>query len=187
MSPGNVFLRAAFFILLALYPAFVYFGLQHLPIGFFGTVLALLLLFRASVMASAERRAILPILVVHFAYAVTASLSGSQELLLWYPALVNFSFCLLFALSLRHEESFLLRMVRARNIKMSEYGPSYLNRLTAVWAAFFLLNGAMAILTGAISVKTWALYNGFIAYLLIAALIGGELLFRFWYKRSKGV
>ena len=187
MSSGNVFFRAAFFILLALYPAFVYFGLQHLPIGFFGTALALLLLFRASIMAAAERRVILPVLVVHFAYAVTVSLSGRQELLLWYPALVNFSLCLLFALSLRQEESLLLRVVRARNIQVSEYGPRYLNRLTAVWAAFFLLNGAMAILTGAISVKTWALYNGFIAYVLIAALMGGELIFRTWYKRSKGV
>jgi uncharacterized membrane protein len=186
MSSGRV-LRAIFFVLIALYPVIVYIGIQHLPIGFFGTMLALLLLFRASVMRSAERHVILPVLIVHMAYSAITALSGSQQLLLWYPALVNFSLCLLFALSLRDSESFLLRLVRAKNIKLSVYGPAYLNRLTAVWAVFFLLNGSLAILTGAISLKTWALYNGFIAYLLIGALMGGELLFRHWYKRYKGV
>jgi uncharacterized membrane protein len=186
MSSGRVY-RAIFFVLIALYPFVVYAGIQHLPIGLFGTLLALLLLLRAGVMRPAERRAILPVLIVYVAYAAITALSGSQQLLLWYPAVINFSLCLLFALSLRANESILLRLVRARNMKMSVYAPAYLHRLTAVWAVFFLLNGSMAILTGAISLKTWALYNGFIAYLLTGALMGGELLFRSWYKRSKGV
>jgi uncharacterized membrane protein len=186
MSSGRV-LRGIFFVLIALYPVIVYIGIQHLPIGFFGAMLVLVLLFRASVMLPAERQAILPVLIVHVTYSAITALSGSQQLLLWYPALVNFSLSLLFALSLRENESILLRLVRARNINLSVYGPAYLNRLTAVWAVFFLLNGSMAILTGAISLKTWALYNGFISYLLIGALMGGELLFRYWYKRSRGV
>lgn len=186
MSSDSVF-RAIFFVLIALYPFIVFVGIQHLPIGFFGTMLALVLLLRASFMRPAERRAILPVLIVYVTYAAITALSGSQHLLLWYPAVINFSLCLLFALSLRANESILLRLVRARNMKLSVYAPTYLHRLTAVWAVFFLLNGSMAILTAAISLKAWALYNGLIAYLLTGALMGGELLFRWWYKRSKGV
>lgn len=186
MSSGGVF-RAIFFVLLALYPFIVFVGIQHLPIGFFGAMVALVLLLRAGFMRPVERRAILPVLIVYVSYAAITALSGSQQLLLWYPAVINFSLCLLFALSLRTNESILLRLVRARNMKLSVYAPTYLHRLTAVWAVFFLLNGLMAILTGAISLKAWALYNGLIAYFLTGALIGGELLFRWWYKRSKGV
>ena len=84
----------------------------------------------------------------------------------------------LFVISLREEESILLRLVRARGITMSVYGPAYLNRLTAVWAGFFLLNAGVAAWTTTQPLATWTLYNGLIAYLLIGALVAGEWLYR---------
>jgi len=180
-------IRAAFYVLIALYPALVYFGLRYLPVSFFGVLLALLLLLRSSVMQAAEKRLLLPLLMLHLAFSLATAVSGSQRLLLWYPALVNFSLAALFALSLTQEQSILLRLVRARNIPFSAYAPAYLWRLTAIWAVFFLFSGCAAIASAMISLRAWALYNGLIAYLLIATLMAVEWLFRGWYKRRKGV
>jgi uncharacterized membrane protein len=163
-----ILVRIGFFLVLALYPAVVYFGIRFLPVSFLAVLLALILLARSTAMSPSERRLMLPLILVHVAYSVVTAVSGNQSLLLWYPALVNLSLCAVFALSLRQDQSILLRWVRARNIRISVYGVA-------------------AVLTSMISMKAWALYNGLVAYLLVGALIGGELFFRAWYKRSKGV
>lgn len=186
MNRASVF-RALFFAAILLYPVIVYVSIQHLPISFFGVILVLLLLLRCGVMLPTERHLLLPVLLIHVTYSTVTAITGSRQLLLWYPALVNFSLCALFALSLKEEKSILLRLVQARKVQISVYAPRYLNRLTVVWAVFFLLNGLMAILTTMISVKVWALYNGFIAYTLVATLFIAELAFRRYYKRRKGV
>lgn len=186
MNKARIF-RALFFVLIALYPLVVYLGLQYLPVSFFGLLLLMIVLARWGVMLPAERRLMLPLLAGLLAYSAATALSGSQRMLLFYPALVSFTMCALFAWSLRQEETILLRLVRGRNIQMSEFGPAYINRLTGVWALFFALNGSAAIVSGYLSLQLWALYNGLISYLLMAALIVGELVFRRYYKRRKGV
>lgn len=186
MSRTKLF-RHSVFILVALYPVIVYFGLRWLPVSFFAVMLLLVLLVRSSLLGPAEKRMLQPLLALHIAYSILTAVLGSQRLLLWYPALVNFSLCAVFAISLRQEQSILLRLVRARNMPVSVHGPLYLHRLTALWAVFFLLSGATAIMTAMISLEAWALYNGLIAYLLMATLMVGEWLFRGWYKRRKGV
>jgi uncharacterized membrane protein len=61
----------------------------------------------------------------------------------------------------------------------------YTRTITLVWCAFFALNGALAIYTALLtSREAWALYNGFIAYLLMGALIAGERLTRRRLLRS---
>jgi uncharacterized membrane protein len=180
-------LRTAFLALIVLYPAIVSFGIRYLPVSFFGVLLALTLIARNTMAQPEEKKLMLPLLALHVAYSLVTALSGSQRLLLLYPAVVNFSLCAVFALSLRQEQPILLRLVRARKIEVSAHGPAYLYRLTAVWAIFFLFSGSVAIATAMVSLQAWALYNGFIAYLLVALLMGGEWLFRLWYKRRKGL
>ena len=62
-------------------------------------------------------------------------------------AVVMFAAFVLFVASLRSGEPLLLRIVRARGIPISAHGPRYLTRLTAVWAAFFVVNGLVALWT----------------------------------------
>jgi uncharacterized membrane protein len=172
---------------MAFYPIVVYLGLQHLPVSFFGLLLLALVLARWGVMLPSERRILLPLLAGLLVYSILTALSGSQRMLLFYPALINFTLSALFALSLRQEESILLRLVRARNVKISEYGPAYINRLTGLWAVYFAFNGVAAIVSGYLSLEIWALYNGLISYVILAVLIVTELVFRGYYKRRKGV
>jgi uncharacterized membrane protein len=70
-------------------------------------------------------------------------------------------------------------------VVLSEYGPRYLTCLTAVWAGFFAANALIAAWTTTASLETWALYNGFIAYLLIGALLGFERLYRSAFLRRR--
>lgn len=181
------FIRIIILICFIFYPFIVYFGINSLPPGFFGLILVLLLAMRFGVLLPKERPVILPVLVFLLVYAVATTLMESTRMILFYPALMNFSLCAVFANSLRHEESLLLRMVRARGVQMGDHVPQYLYRLTALWAAFFALNGMMAMWTTTVSIKIWTLYNGLISYFVVAALIGAEWLFRIHYKKRLGV
>ena len=182
-----VFVRVVVVVFFIVYPFIVYFGIQHLPPSFFGLLLVALLAMRFGVLLPSERLVLLPVLLGFLVYAVTTVVLDSASMLLFYPALVNFVLCIVFANSLRHEESFLLRIVRARGVAISDYTPRYLYRLTALWACFFVLNGLVSIWTGTLSMEAWTLYNGLISYFIVAILFGGEMLFRRYYKRRKSL
>lgn len=180
-------IRVLFILTVATYPFIIYFGIRVLPPSFFGLVLVTLLAMRYGVLLPKERQMLLPLLLVFFIYAVATTVVRSTEMLLYYPALVNFSLLAIFGASLRYGEPLLLRIVRARGMPISRYGPAYLYRLTAVWAGFFAANGLVATWTAGLSIESWTLYNGLISYFLIAGLVGGEYLFRAHYKRRMGV
>lgn len=181
------FVRALVFLFFIAYPFIVYFGISILPPSFFGLVLVVLLALRFGVLLPEERLVFLPVLLVFLGYAIATVVFDSAQLLLIYPALVNFTLCLVFANSLRHEEPLLLRIVRARGYAISDHTPRYLYRLTAVWAVFFILNGLVSIWTSTLSMQAWTLYNGLISYFLIAILGVVEWLFRRHYKKRVGV
>jgi uncharacterized membrane protein len=183
----TIVFRAIFAVLIALYPFIVYFGIKILPPGLIGLVLALLLLARFGIVRPTERSTALPVGAILFAFAVASALVGSAQLLLYYPVVVNAVLFFLFAGSLRTKEPLLLRIVRARGTAIGGLGVTYLTRLTAVWAAFFVVNGMIAVWTTTADLEVWTLYNGLIAYLIIAALILGELMFRRHYKRHHNV
>lgn len=169
------------------YPFIIYFGINYLPPSFFGLALVALLAIRFGVLLPEERLLFLPILAVFLGYSLATVIFDSTTMLLLYPALVNFSLCLVFASSLRHGESLLLRVVRARGAVLSEYTPRYLYRLTALWAGFFIFNGVISIWTSTLSMQAWTLYNGLISYLIIAILGASEWVFRRHYKKKMGV
>lgn len=179
--------RALVMIFFIAYPFIVYFGLGVLPPSFFGLILIVLLGLRFGVLSAEERLVFLPILLVFLAYAITAVFVDSAHLLLYYPALVNFTLFLVFANSLRSSEPLLLRFVRARGYAISDHTPQYLFWLTAIWAMFFVLNGLVSIWTSTLSMQAWTLYNGLISYFLVAILGAGEWLFRRHYKKRVGV
>ncbi|MGA9573135.1 MAG: hypothetical protein WBS20_04210 [Lysobacterales bacterium] len=186
MKPAMI-ARALVMLFFISYPFIVYFGISILPPSFFGLVLVVLLAFRFGVLLPEERSALLPILLVFLGYAIATVIFDSARLLLFYPAMVNFTFFLVFANSLRGGEPLLLRIVRARGVAMSEHTPRYLYWLTMLWAVFFILNGMVSIWTSTLSMQAWTLYNGLISYFIVAILGAGEWLFRRYYKKRVGV
>jgi uncharacterized membrane protein len=180
---GATLVKGLFFLSIAAYPFIIFFGFSYLPPSFFGLVLLALLGMRFGVLRHEERPVLLPILACFAIYALVATLLESSTMLLLYPAMVNFSLCTIFVISLWRGDPLLLRFIRARGWPVSKHGPRYLYRLTAIWAGFFLMNGLISIWTIPFGIEVWTAYNGLIAYLLVAVLIGGEYLFRRHYKR----
>lgn len=183
----SALIRVAFLACIAAYPFIIFFGLKYLPPSAFGLALLALLAMRYGILLPAERPILVPMLLVFLTYALTAALSQSQAMLLYYPAVVNFTLSGVFLYSLRQGDPLLLRIIRARGISVSVHGPRYLYRLTGIWAAFFIINGLISIWTSTLSIEAWTLYNGFLSYCLVAVLVGAEYAFRRYYKRRMGV
>lgn len=170
-------MRAVLLGLLTLaYPALVYFGLGH----FEPRWLALLLAGLALTRALAQRERIWLVAALGALLLAAISLLGNAVLpLKLYPVLVNAVLLAVFATSLAYPPSAIERLARLREPDLPPEGVAYTRRVTQVWCGFFFINGGLALVTALwASAATWALYNGLIAYLLIAALFGIEWLVR---------
>ena len=170
-------LKAVAVIVTIAYPFMVYWGLQHYPASRLLPLLLLLLALRwFAGNQPGERRILIAIL---FAVLVVAFTFGHQLGLKFYPALVNLGFLLLFGASLLSPPSFVERLARLRDPLLPAAAVAYTTRVTWAWTIFFALNGGVAAITALwASDQVWMLYNGFIAYLLIGLLAGGEWLLR---------
>jgi uncharacterized membrane protein len=102
-----------------------------------------------------------------------------------YPALMNAAMLAAFLHTLWRPPSMIERFARLVEPDLPPEGVRYTRRVTGAWCVFFVVNGAIALWTAlAASDEVWALYNGLIAYLLMGALAGGELLVRARVKRA---
>ena len=170
-------MRAAIvFAITAAYPLLVFFGLGHFEPRWLALMLAGLAVVRA--LGSRDRfwwwAAGAGLLLA----AVSAFANKALPLKL-YPVLVNAVLLIVFAASLRHPPSMIERLARLHEPALDAQGVAYTRRVTQVWCGFFAVNGGIALATSLwASDKTWALYNGLIAYGLIGLLMGGEWLVR---------
>jgi len=165
-------------VLTAAYPLLVYLGLGRFEPRWLALLLAALAVVRA--LASPRRdpfwwwAAAAALLLA----AATALINQAMPLKV-YPVVVNLGLLLLFGASLRHPPTVVERIARLTEPDLDAAGVRYTRRVTQVWCGFFVLNGSLALLTACWGDdKLWALYNGFIAYLLMGSLMGGEWLVR---------
>jgi uncharacterized membrane protein len=118
------------------------------------------------------------------AVALYALLAGRAEGLRYYPVVVNALLLSAFAGSLWRGMPVIERMARLTEPDLSPQAVSYTRRVTGVWCLFFLFNGLVALFTAIWgSFELWTLYNGFLSYILMAALFGAEWLVR---RRVRG-
>lgn len=97
----------------------------------------------------------------------------------FYPVFMNGAMLAAFAASLFKGPSMIERLARIAEPDLPEAGVRYTRKVTIVWCVFLLLNGLVALWTALYaSLELWTAYNGFVAYLLMGALFGGELLVR---------
>jgi uncharacterized membrane protein len=160
----------------AAYPFAVYFGLGTLEPHWIAAALAALMLARAW----ATRQAFWIAAGACTVLLGLASLQGGASLpLKLYPVLVNATLLAVFATSLARPPSAVERIARMTQPDLPPHGVAFTRTVTWVWCVFFAVNGAVALATALwASTAVWTLYNGFVAYLLMAALMGGEWLVR---------
>jgi uncharacterized membrane protein len=173
---------AAAVVLLVLYPFAAYFSLRSFRPGW----LAALLIVASIVRISAARASgsplsaqLLLVPVGGIALALWSLLRATPDAMLYYPVLVNAALLAIFAFSVLYPPTVVERIARIKDGPLTPAAVRYTRRVTIAWLVFFVCNGGIALYTALLaSLDTWALYNGFIAYLLIGAMFGGEWLIR---------
>lgn len=170
------------------YPLVILFGLQVAEPRYVALALAIGLLLRrsreAARLLSSLSRVDLAVLVGLLLLAGATVVTNSELLLRLYPAAVNLGMLALFGLSLLYPPSMVERFARLGEPELPDAAIGYTRRVTQVWCAFFVGNGAVALYTALYAGRdAWAQYNGFIAYLLMGALFGGEWLVRRFFVR----
>jgi uncharacterized membrane protein len=189
---------------LFIYPAAVYLGVQYFEPRLLAVFLLVLVLLRFGnarflglVIAAAgpisagapsaqelsNRRWIRgqTILAAVFMLAVILYSVGSNQMtgLKLYPLVISVYLLLSFGYSLRVPPTVIERIARLTDPELSAAGVRYTRRVTLLWCGFFVFNSLVILYSiYAASFEFWALYNGFLSYLLIGALLGGEYLYR---------
>jgi uncharacterized membrane protein len=163
------------------YPFLVYFGIDRAEPRWLAFLLAAVALLRAT----ATRDAIW-LWGAAFGLALAALSAASNALLplKLYPVLVNSVLLVFFGASLAHPPSMIERLARLREPELPQAAIAYTRLVTQVWCAFFAVNGSIALVTALwASDEAWAVYNGFVAYVLIGLLFAGEWVVR---RRVRG-
>ena len=95
----------------------------------------------------------------------------------FYPVLVNLFMFILFFNSLK-SESIITKFAKIKNPNLPKEALIYTKNLTKIWCVFFTINGFLSFILFFINKNIWAIYCGFISYVLVGILFFGEILFR---------
>lgn len=184
-------MRIALNILLAaltvLYPFAVYFGQEQLGAKGFALILFALFSLRFIInINKANNKQAWLLLGLMAIFSLFIYNENSIQGLLLYPVIVNSVFFTIFYYSLFTKTSIIERLARIQEPDLPPSGIRYTRKVTQAWCLFFIFNGSMALYTALYcDMKVWSLYNGMIAYILIAILFLGELPIRHIVKRKE--
>ena len=162
-------------LLLLAYPVLVFLSVNQGG-GMILAALLFLVLAARAILAPAGSR-LLPL--AGCALVVLYGVTRQDQVLMWYPVMVNLVMLVTFALTLKRGPSMIERFARLRHPNLPEAARPYLERVTQVWCGFFVINGSLALATVVMgNLQWWAIYNGLISYVLMGALMAGEWLVR---------
>jgi len=178
-------------LILITYPVIVYFGLQYLEPGIVAAVFALIFIFRYVNQRKDKTASKIPhlhiLLIAVLSLLTYSSLANSALALKFYPVVVSLSFLAIFTYSLFKPPS-VVEMIARLHEDLDEEAIVYTRKVTQVWCVFFIINALIA--TWTIfheNEQVWLAYNGFISYVLMALLMAGEFVVRFFVKRKKSL
>ncbi|MBY4676111.1 COG4648 family protein [Marinobacterium arenosum] len=176
-------LKIAVVVLSVCYPFVIYWGLSHYEPGRLLPILFILLGLRWVIGGQAAERKVVVLALLGLVAIIL--LWGLKLGLKFYPVIMNLGFLVLFVSSLFSPPPIVERLARLKEPDLPQAAVAYTRKVTWLWSSFFLLNGTIAAITAVwADDEVWMLYNGFIAYLLIAALASGEWLVRQRVKRG---
>ncbi len=167
--------RAFTLILTLAYPISVFAALTWWHVQGLGLILCLLGVLRALLPGAGNpwpTRAAGALLAGIGAILLTTEAEAAART---YPIMVNLALFLWFGWSLLNPPPVIERLARISDPDLPAYAVDYTRRVTWAWLVFFLGNGLAAAYTTVFSsIEVWTLYNGFLAYLLMAGLFGVE-------------
>ena len=102
-----------------------------------------------------------------------------------YPVAVNFVICTVFWSSLFTKETIIQKFAKALDGELNDFGLVYTKNLTYIWCVFLLINFLISVWTIFLNEHIWAIYNGFISYILLGTLFIVEYTIRRILKKKK--
>lgn len=191
MKPVNWIARVLFAVLVIAYPFAVYFGIQSFSLKQVALMLLAVFAFRLFLQKPGSKDMAGMgswLATVVGCGLILAVLFFDEALFLrLYPVFMNLVMLLMFSWTLLHPPSAIERLARKVDPQLSEQGVSHTLQVTQVWCVFFIANGLVALYTALFSsMKDWALYNGFISYLLMGLLFAAEFFVRRIRQRRAG-
>lgn len=172
-------------VAMLVYPFLVYYGLNEYGPAAFAVLLFILLLVRVVANGNYRDPSQWLQLIVVSAFCLVVVVIQSEDLLKFYPVLMNVGFSLLFAFSLKSETCLIERFARMSGQDIPEKAIGYLRKLTLVWAILLLVNAMVSAYTACcMSLKEWTIYNGLISYFILGGFVLVEFVFRGFYKKK---
>jgi len=177
------FLTVLISALLLAYPFLVYYSLHYIEPAAIAGVLALFFVLRLWVIYRTLGKQSflqqLPPLGGAILLLVVVVISNDVFSLRLTPVLINLGCFTIFAYTLYRPPSMIERFARLIDKNLPDSAVAYTRKVTKVWCAFFIVNAGISFYTAAFaSMETWMLYNGCIAYFLVALLFGIEYIVR---------
>ena len=172
------------------YPFVVFYGLAEFSIRWVSFILLLLFSIRLLILRKSSSiknnsaqvlgpKASKVISVLVLSFLLCSFIFDIEVGLLFYPVIINSALALIFSYSLVNPPPVIERLARLTQADLPAHAVIYTRTVTKVWLGFFILNGLVACYTALFtSLQTWTIYNGFIAYILMAILFCGEYLVR---------
>ena len=171
-------------IVFVLYPLIVFFGLKWFEPSVIALVLVGLALLRYNFSKS---KLPIPFLnaigIVIILLLIFSFFANSALLLKLYPVVMSLGFFSIFCYSLFKPPTVITLIAGARR-KLTTNAVIYTRKVTMVWSVFFICNALVALWTIFQSNEYWAIYNGFISYVLVGILFSCEWLVRRNFKKN---
>ena len=130
---------------------------------------------------------IVPIVLVGGIVGIAMALDDGR-VFLFVPVLINLALFVSFARTLVSGPSMIETLARRRFGQVPPEHLPYCRRVTEVWCAFFVVNGAVILgLALRAPIEYWTLYTGVVAYVVVGLLFTAEMTYRAWrFRRYEG-
>lgn len=118
-------------------------------------------------------------IIMPLVIALLVLLKGSRAGL-YYPAVINLGFLMVFYMSLSGHKNFIQQIAEKTNrISLNAEGICYTRKVTLVWCGFFMVNILISTtLAWYEQLELWTVYNGVVSYLVMGVLFLGERIVR---------
>lgn len=102
-----------------------------------------------------------------------------------YPVFMSGAMLVAFTVSLFHPPTIIERFARMAEPDLPDHAVKYTYKVTIVWCIFIAANLIVSMWTVLYaSMQVWAIYNGLVSYILMAALFLGELIYRKFIRKA---
>ncbi len=181
----KMLLKGGIAICFLLYPFLVGYSILNGQLIWISGLLIILGLYR---LFSRNNMLLWPLATFSILCGGLSLLLRDQAWLKLYPVLMSVGALIIFASTLFRPPSMIERFARIQQADLPASGVIWTRKVTIVWCIFFAINALIALTTVLLgNLKLWMLYNGFISYLLMGTLLGGEFLLRKRHQRKHHV